>query len=90
MLPPFLAIVVFLLFVVPVTPPGYKTVNGATVPCEDGSFRSGWANAGAATSCTSCGTGMFALKTDRLVQYDVDTYMPTNIPVTTSEEDCCE
>lgn len=72
------------------TPPGYKTANGTTVPCEDGSFRSGWAPLGLATTCTSCGTGVRASKTDRVLKYDLASNAPIQVEITTSSDDCCK
>lgn len=72
------------------TPPGYKTANGVTVPCEAGSFRSGWAVAGQAQTCVSCGAGVRAEKTDRITRYVPATNVPELVPVTTQPDDCCE
>lgn len=73
-----------------VTPPGFKTVNGSTVPCESGAYREGWLPPELASSCTSCGSGIFADKTDRVMQYDLVTMAPSYLPVTTSSGDCCK
>jgi len=72
-----------------VTPPGYYTANGATMPCPAGTFRADWLPASQASSCTSCGVGVKADKTDRITQYLVDG-SSVEIAVTTSTEDCCE
>lgn len=71
-----------------VTPPGYKTLNGTTVPCEAGSYRSSWTPG--APSCSSCGSGVAADKTDRIIQYDLLTGAMAYVPVTTAPDDCCE
>lgn len=75
---------------VAVTPPGYKTANGVTVPCEAGSYRSGWAVVGQALTCVSCGAGVRAEKTDRITRYDPASNVPELVPVTTQPDDCCE
>ena len=72
------------------TPPGFKTVNGSTVPCEPGAYRDGWVPAEQAARCTSCGSGVSADKTDRVIQYDLVTGALSYLPVTTSASDCCE
>jgi hypothetical protein len=73
-----------------VTPPGYKTANGVTVPCEAGAYRSGWTAPGLATSCVSCGVGVFADKTDRIIQYNLVTNQVEFVAVTTEPDDCCK
>jgi hypothetical protein len=73
-----------------VTPPGYRTVNGVTVPCGDNEFRADWKPLGEATTCTSCGVGVKMTKTDRLVMYDPMTYNELQIEVATSSDDCCK
>lgn len=72
------------------TPPGYKTANGVTVPCEAGSFRSGWAAPGQAQTCTSCGAGVRTEKTDRIMRYNLVSNVIELVPVTTQPDDCCE
>lgn len=73
-----------------VTPPGFKTANGVTVPCESGSYRSGWAPAGLAQTCISCGVGVFADKTDRVTQYNLVTNVVELVAVTSDSNDCCK
>ena len=73
-----------------VTPPGYYTSNGTTQPCPDGSFRADWKPAAEASSCTLCGVGVLADKTDRVTKYNLVSGVPQEIPVTTSSDDCCE
>lgn len=72
-----------------VTPPGFYTANGVTQQCPDASFRSGWKK-GDAESCTPCGQGVLAEKTDRLTVFDPITYQPSLVNITTDSEDCCE
>jgi hypothetical protein len=71
-----------------VTPPGYKTVGGATVPCGANEFRDGWASAGQATSCSSCGSGVLVDASDVVLSYDPDSGAATEIAVATSAEFC--
>jgi len=72
-----------------VTPPGYYTANGATLPCPAGTFRADWLPASQASSCTSCGVGVKADKTDRVTRYFVNG-SSLEVAVTTSADDCCE
>lgn len=72
-----------------VTPPGYYTVEGVTLPCHDHTYREGWVPAAQAGNCTSCGEGVLAEKTDRLVQY-FSNNSDVLLPVTSSAQDCCE
>lgn len=74
-----------------VTPPGYKTVGGATTPCGDNEWRAEWKNAADATTCSSCGSGVLMAKTDRLTMYDINNNnTEVQIPVATSADDCCK
>lgn len=43
-----------------------------------------------AASCTVCGEGVYAAKTDRVTKYDLVNGSATLIPVTTSQDDCCK
>lgn len=72
------------------TPPGFKTVNGATVQCGDNEFRTDWKPAAEAANCSSCGQGVYAYKTERVSLFDIATNNETQIPVTSSSDDCCE
>jgi hypothetical protein len=72
-----------------VTPPGYYTVEGVTLPCPDHTYREGWVPAAQAGNCTSCGEGVLADKTDRLVQY-FSNNSDVLLSVTSSPQDCCK
>lgn len=73
-----------------VTPPGYYTSDTDTLPCPAASFRADWKPPAEASSCTPCGVGLKADKTDRLVAFNLVTYAEEQIAVTTSSSDCCE
>lgn len=73
-----------------VMPPGHYTTDTATLICPAGSFRADWKQADQAGSCTACGTGVMAVQSDRVVAYDPVTYVPTEIAITTSSDDCCK
>jgi hypothetical protein len=60
------------------------------VQCEPGSYRAGWVPFGQGSSCSSCGVGVFAAATDRVLQYDLVTGVPEQFAVTTTSDDCCE
>lgn len=53
------------------TPPGYKTANGATTACADGEYRAEWKVSSQATSCNSCGEGIQSDATDQITAYAV-------------------
>lgn len=73
------------------TPPGFKTSGVDTVQCADGEYRADWKPANLATNCLSCGTGVFADKTDRVKVFDIaDPTNVTYLAVTTSADDCCK
>lgn len=69
------------------TPPGYYTASGATLPCPAGHFRADWLPASQASSCTSCGVGVKADQTDRVTRY-LANGSSVEVPVTTSADDC--
>lgn len=71
-----------------VTPPGFYSDGGDTLPCPDGSFRSDWKPPAEATTCTNCGTGVLTAKTDRVTNYNISSGEEISIPVTTSASDC--
>jgi hypothetical protein len=71
-----------------VTPPGFFTDGGDTLPCPDGTFRSDWKPPAEASTCTSCGTGVLAAKTDRVTSYNISSGEEISSPVTTSASDC--
>jgi hypothetical protein len=73
-----------------VTPPGFMTAHGSTVPCPPGSFREGWAPPGAAGACVSCGQGVFGAASDSLLVFDAATEAATQLPVAADEGACCE
>lgn len=73
-------------------PPGYEILGGTLQACPAGSFRSDWKPATSAGSCTACGEGVKAAKTDRVTIYP-DPLNPLNVTIvsiTTSSSDCCE
>ena len=70
------------------TPPGYKTVGGETVPCGPNEFRDGWVSAGRATSCSSCGSGARMDKSDAVLAYDPETGAATEVAVATTADFC--
>jgi hypothetical protein len=79
------------LLLTTVTPPGHKTVGGATVQCGDNEFRADWKPAAEADQCNSCGTGVKMSKTDTLKVFNqLDSNNFTHIPIATSADDCCE
>lgn len=75
-----------------VTPPGFFTASGNTTKCAAGSYRpGGWAAAGQATACTSCGQGVFADSDAEVLEYGiVNPSVITRVGVSTSVEACCE
>jgi hypothetical protein len=74
-----------------VTPPGFKTSNGNTTQCADNEYRADWKPLNQATNCLSCGSGVFATKTDRLKVYNItDPEIITYEPITSSSDDCCK
>jgi len=73
-----------------VTPPGYFTANGTTQPCPAGSYRPDWKVAAEAGSCTACGVGVLADKTDRITAYNMVDGSAVELAVTTTADDCCE
>lgn len=74
-----------------VTPPGFYTVpgSGSTLKCPAGSFRAGWAAAGAASECEPCGVGVSAI-TDAFVEDLSPANISTSIAVTTLSSSCCK
>lgn len=71
------------------TPPGFKTSNGNTTQCADNEYRADWKPLNQATNCLSCGSGVFATKTDRLKVYNItDPEIITYEPITSSSDDC--
>jgi len=73
-----------------VTPPGFKTSGGATVPCGDNEFRADWKSAEEATTCSSCGKGVYASKTDQIMVYDIENATEKAFAVTSTADDCCK
>jgi hypothetical protein len=74
-----------------VTPPGYKTTNGATLPCADGEYRSTWARPAIAAACDACGAGIGSEAQEELVQYALTPdATPRSILVRAQVESCCE
>lgn len=73
------------------TPPGFYTVpgSGSTLKCPSGSYRAGWAAAGAAAACESCGAGVSAI-TDAHVEDLSPGNISTLIAITTLSSSCCE
>lgn len=72
------------------TPPGHYTAAGKTLKCPAGSFRPDWKPAAEASACTQCGVGVLALTSDTVTQYDIRTNTPTQVPISTSSEECCK
>jgi hypothetical protein len=73
-----------------VTPPGHYTSGQDTLPCPNGEFRPDWKPAAEAGSCTPCGDGLKADKTDSVIAYNLVTYAQEHVAVTTSATDCCK
>jgi hypothetical protein len=74
-----------------VTPPGHFTASGNTTKCAAGSFRAGWSAAASATSCTSCGTGVYAVEDLQIQLYSLTfPYTTTSVGVTTLPGSCCK
>lgn len=74
-----------------VTPPGYKTSNGNTTKCGANEYRADWKPLNQATNCLSCGSGVYAVQTDRLKVYDINNpELVTYEAITSSSDDCCE
>lgn len=70
------------------TPPGHYTAAGKTLKCPAGSFRPDWKPATEANACTQCGVSVLALTSDTVTQYDIRTNNPTQVPISTSSEEC--
>lgn len=60
------------------------------MPCGDNEFRADWKLAEEATTCSSCGTGVYASKTDRVMVYDIENATELAFAVTTTADDCCK
>jgi hypothetical protein len=73
-----------------VVPPGYEIKSGVLTKCLAGSFRASWKPAGDAGACIACGEGVKADATDRVTLYDIVTNVATQVPVTSSTDDCCK
>jgi hypothetical protein len=74
-----------------VTPPGYKTSNGNTTQCADNEYRADWKPLNQATNCLSCGSNVYATKTDRLKVYNItNPEVFTFVDITSSSDDCCK
>jgi len=74
-----------------VTPPGYKTTNGTTVPCGDGEYRPDWRPATAASRCLECGEHIMSYPLDQIVQYAITVDAnATQVAVRASAASCCE
>jgi len=60
--------------------------------CPDNTYRPDWKapTSPDASSCTSCGMGVLADKSDRVTVYNPVTYEPELLPITTGPEDCCK
>lgn len=74
------------------TPPGFYTANGNTSKCPAGSYRGDaeWVPADEATSCYSCGEGVFSTTTESIEVYDPVTEQMTNLDVMTGPTGCCK
>jgi len=73
------------------TPPGYFTSGGSTSKCAAGSYRDSWATGSEASSCQSCGTGVFAAFDTQIEEYSMtNPNSKTLVGVTTSPSSCCE
>lgn len=74
-----------------VTPPGHKTVNGTTTPCEPGQYRAGWGRPATSTACKECGAGISSEATEEIVIYAVtpDATM-SSVVVRSDPEACCK
>lgn len=73
------------------TPPGYFTSGGSTSKCAAGSYRASWATGSEASSCQSCGTGVFAASDTQIEEYSItNPNSKTLVGVTTSASSCCE
>lgn len=73
-----------------VTPPGHYTTDANTLRCPDGQFRPDWKPAAEAGSCTPCGEGVQAARSDAVVAYNLVTYAEEQVAVTISNTDCCK
>jgi hypothetical protein len=74
-----------------VTPPGYANDGTTTTKCASGSYRANWKPYTETVQCTSCGEGVKALATDRVLVFNImDAANQTNEAITTSNDDCCE
>jgi hypothetical protein len=74
-----------------VTPPGYYNDGTNTIKCASGSFRADWKPNTETNQCTSCGEGVKAVATDRVVVFNImDAANQTSEAITTSSDDCCE
>jgi len=73
-----------------VTPPGFKTVDGTTRPCEDGEYRAGWKPPSFATSCDTCGVNIASAAAEQIALYDPSDGTLSTMDVRASEASCCE
>ena len=72
------------------TPPGHFTANGETKICPNGTYRADWKPPAEASSCISCGDGVFADRTEVVTKWDPVTYVATEVAITIAPEDCCK
>jgi len=73
-----------------VAPPGFKTVDGDTRPCEDGEYRTGWKPPSMATSCDSCGVNISSTAAEQVAVYDPIDGTLSTMDVRASAASCCE
>lgn len=72
------------------TPPGFKTVDGATTQCQDGEYRSDWKVPAAAVSCDKCGDNIASTAAEQIALYDPTGGTVSALDVRASPASCCK